>query len=72
MLEPIFEELARQYKDVVKFYKLNVDRYPHVAMKYGVMGIPTTLFFKDGAPAGRIVGLRPESIFISKVHELYL
>ncbi|MCD6384122.1 MAG: thioredoxin [Thermoplasmata archaeon] len=71
-LEPIFEELAHQYKGTVRFYKLNVDHYPQVAMKYGVMGIPTTLFFKDGAPAGRLVGLLPKSIFMSKIHELYL
>lgn len=71
MLEPTLEELACQYKDIVKFYKLNVDRYPHVALKYGVMAIPTTLFFKDGSPAGRIVGLVPKAVLISKLHELY-
>lgn len=72
MLEPIFEELAREYGGRVKFYKLNVDKYPQVSMRYGVMGIPTVLFFRGGKPVDRLVGLMPKSIFMSKIHQHYL
>lgn len=71
-LEPIYEELAEEYGGKVKFYKLNVDDYPQVSMRFGVMGIPTTIFFRGGKPVDRIVGLMPKSIFMSKIHQHYL
>ncbi|MBW6431764.1 thioredoxin, partial [Patescibacteria group bacterium] len=47
MMAPIFEEAAAESKDV-KFGKLNVDTARDMAMKYGVMSIPTLIVFKDG------------------------
>jgi thioredoxin 1 len=46
MVAPIIEELAKQYAGKVLFGKLNVDENPLMAMRYGIMGIPTLLFFK--------------------------
>jgi len=72
MLEPIFKELSEEYKGKVKFYKLNVDEYPQVSMRFGVMGIPTVLFFRGGKAIDRIVGLMPKSTFLGKIHQHYL
>ena len=41
----------------MRFYKLNVDDEPAISMRYGVMSIPTTIYFKDGKPASQSVGL---------------
>lgn len=53
---PIVEELAKEYEGKVKVGKLNVDDNPQVSGQYGVMSIPTIMFFKNGQPVKSIVG----------------
>lgn len=43
MLAPILEEMA----DNVDIIKVNVDEHEDLAREYGVMSIPTLIFFKD-------------------------
>ena len=38
--------------------KVNVDDYPSIATKYGVMSIPTLIKFKDGNEIKKIIGFR--------------
>ena len=45
---PILEEIADEKKDLINVYKLNIDENPETPQKYGVRGIPTLMFFKDG------------------------
>jgi len=59
-LMPIFEELASEYADRMKFVKLNVQDSSDVATKYGVMGIPTLKFFCAGRPVREQVGGLPK------------
>lgn len=56
MMEPIFEELEKEYKDKIEFVKINVDENPAEASKYGVMSIPTYVVEKDGKEIARKVG----------------
>ncbi len=60
MLEPIFEELAKEYKDKVKFVKINTDDNIETATKFYITGIPTLLLFINGKVVDSIVG------FVSK------
>ncbi|AIQ49172.1 MULTISPECIES: thioredoxin [Paenibacillus] len=57
MLSPILEELSAELGDSVKIAKLNVDENPETASRFGVMSIPTLIFFKDGQPVDKVVGL---------------
>lgn len=56
MVAPIIDALADDYQGQVVFGKLDVDHNQAIAGKYGIMSIPTLLFFKDGQPAGSRVG----------------
>lgn len=56
MAAPVIEELAEEYKEKVKVVKLNVDEGRQTAAQYGVMSIPTVVFFKDGQEVARQVG----------------
>ncbi len=56
IVHPIVEAVARKYAGRVLVGRLNVDRYPDLAAMYGVMGIPTLMFFHRGSPVHRIVG----------------
>jgi thioredoxin 1 len=67
MVAPIIEELAKQYAGKVLFGKLNVDENPLIAMRYGIMGIPTLLFFKNGELVDRIVGAIPKQMLEQKI-----
>lgn len=58
MLGPIIEELAAEYKDEVKFTKLNVDNNPQTAGTFGIRSIPTVGMFINGKPVDGFVGLR--------------
>lgn len=58
MLGPIIEKLAVEYK--VKLLKVNVDQEQALAEEFGVMSIPTVVFFKDGEPKDHFVGGYPE------------
>ncbi|MGF7047092.1 thioredoxin 1 [Paenibacillus sp. DS2015] len=57
MIAPILDELATELGDDVKIAKLNVDENPETASRFGVMSIPTLIFFKDGQPVDKVVGL---------------
>ena len=62
MLGPVIEQLAGQYPDVV-VGKVNVDDEQELALRYGVMSIPTVIFFKDGKEIDRKVGVMPAGAF---------
>ncbi|MBP3586213.1 MAG: thioredoxin [Paludibacteraceae bacterium] len=56
MMLPVVEELAAEYEGRVPVGKLNVDENPDTCEEYGIMSIPTLLFFKNGELVERIVG----------------
>lgn len=56
MLSPTVEAVANE-TDRFKVGKINVDEEGELAMKYGVSAIPTLVVFKNGAEAGRSVGV---------------
>ncbi|BCS92940.1 Thiol-disulfide oxidoreductase ResA [Metallosphaera sp. J1] len=58
ILAPVIEELARDYPQV-GFGKLNSDENQSIAGRYGVMSLPTVIFFKDGEPVDEVIGAVP-------------
>jgi thioredoxin 2 len=58
MISPALEEVARRRAGRLKLVKVNVDEHPGVSARFGVQGIPTLLFFRDGRVVDRAVGAR--------------
>ncbi|MGN0349158.1 MAG: thioredoxin [Roseburia sp.] len=58
MQSPIFDELAEELSDSVKFGKVNIDEQQALAAQHQVMTIPTLMIFKDGALKAKKVGLQ--------------
>ncbi len=57
MLSPVIEELAQEWSGKgVKIGKVNVDEEPALASQYGIMSIPTLIFFKNGKAINQTVG----------------
>jgi thioredoxin 1 len=59
MVGPIVEELARAYDGRAVVAKINTDENQRTPGRYGIMGIPTLILFKDGAEVDRVVGFAP-------------
>jgi len=53
---PIFKKLQSEFSQDFIFAKVNVDENPTLAMKYGITGIPTTLFIKNKEVINKVVG----------------
>ena len=72
MLTPIIDGLAKEYSEneKVSIGKINVDENSGLSMKYGIRGVPTILFIKDGEVVDRVVGLRNRSELIEKINTI--
>jgi thioredoxin 1 len=67
MIAPILEEIAAEYDGQLKVAKLDVDQNPQIATQFGVMSIPTMIFFKDGEAMERLVGYMPKERLLEKI-----
>ncbi len=61
MVAPVVEEIANENVGRFKVAKMDVDQNPETPRKYGIMGIPTLILFKEGKAAERIVGFMPKA-----------
>jgi len=67
MVAPIIENLAKKYKGEIVFGKVNVDKAPSIAERFGIMAIPILLIFKNGEKVDEIVGAMPENMLEEKL-----
>jgi thioredoxin 1 len=69
MISPVLEEIADEHKGKLTIAKLNVDENPDVAMRYGVMSIPTLALFIGGVEKKRLIGAMPKRNIVSELSE---
>jgi thioredoxin 1 len=67
LVGPVIEELSKEFGAGVQFVKVNVDHNQGLAARYGIQGIPTLLFFKDGQVVDGQVGALPKAALAAKV-----
>jgi thioredoxin 1 len=65
MLSPLVSELAQEWEGKARIYKMDVDTNPQLPVKYGVMGVPSLILFKDGEIAARLTGFKPKKQLIT-------
>jgi len=70
ILAPTISSLADKYAGKVTVCKVNVDRAPTVAQRYGVSAIPTVLIINNGKEVKRLVGLQPETEYVAVLDKL--
>lgn len=46
--------------DFIKILKVDADKFPNLAMKFGIMSVPTLCFFKNGNLLKREIGFKTE------------
>lgn len=57
-LAPQFEALAEANADKARFFKVDIEQAEQTASDLGIMSVPVVIFFKDGKPAEKSVGLK--------------
>ncbi len=70
MVAPALEKIAKEQAGKLVIAKVNTDENPEWAMRYGVQGIPTLLFIRDGLLRDTVFGAVPAAAIKSKIEAL--
>ena len=60
LMSPVIDKIAEEMGDKLKVCKVNVDENHELAEKYEIMTIPAFIVIKNGAEAGRTIGVQPK------------
>ena len=63
LVAPLMDQLAEEYGDRAKVFKLDLDTNKPVATRFGIRSIPAVMFFKQGELAETVVGAKPYEAF---------
>jgi thioredoxin 1 len=67
LLAPILDSIATDHADRLRVYKVNSDERPELALRYGVMSVPTMLVFSKGELRQRMVGARSQARLLEEL-----
>ena len=70
VMAPTFEEASNEYKGKAVLAKVNVDENKGLSREFNILGIPTLLFYKDGAIVDRVSGVLDKNALYSKIDAL--
>lgn len=60
MLSPVLEELSAEMEGKATIVKVDVDQSQELAMKFGIMSVPTMIIFKNGEAVKQLSGFMPK------------
>ena len=63
MLSPVVDEIAEENSNI-KVGKVNVDEQEELAMRFGIMSIPTLIIFKNGEVVKKTMGVQPKAAIL--------
>ncbi len=72
-LEPVFIDVSEEYKDRVKFTKIDVLENPknqELTLNYGIMGTPTLAFFCEGRIVKTVTGFQSKDRLREMVEDM--
>ena len=67
VLDPILQDLARDWAGKVKVVSVNADDSLDLSLCYDVQSIPTLLYFVEGRPRLQIVGTAMKDAILAKL-----
>lgn len=70
LIDPILDELSNTYAGKLAVGSLDVDANQQTAAKYGVMSIPTLIYFKNGQPVKQSVGYQDKAALQKQFDEV--
>lgn len=69
-LAPIVEGLAAEYVGRVKFVQVDIDESRQTPTNFGIMAVPTLIFFKDGQVVDKVTGFKPKAVISQHLEKL--
>ncbi len=70
MVEPVMEELSKEYDGKVQFYKIDTDAEQELAGIFGVSSIPSILFIPMSDKPQMAVGALPKATIVKAIHDV--
>lgn len=70
MMAPILEQVNQQLNGQIKIVKIDTDKYPHLANRYGIQALPTLMLFKNGQTVDKIEGVLNAQQLIPRLQPL--
>ncbi|AFY67022.1 thioredoxin [Geitlerinema sp. PCC 7407] len=70
MMAPILEQVQHRLSGRLKVVKIDTDRYPQLASRYGIQALPTLVVFKQGQPVDRLEGVMQAEQLISRLQSV--
>ena len=70
MMAPILEQVQHHLSGRLKVVKIDTDRYPQLASRYGIQALPTLVVFKQGQPVDRLEGVMQAEQLISRLQSV--
>lgn len=71
LIAPVLDEIANEYKNILKVVKINTDENPTISTDYGIRSIPTVMIFVKGQKVATVIGAVPKSTLLTSI-EKYL
>lgn len=72
IVTPMLEELANKYDDTISFFKIDIEADKGIAYEYGIIELPTILFFQNGQVIDHITGLTSKHILTEKIEKIQI
>ncbi len=67
MVAPHVKAIANEFATVLDVAKMDVDSNPMTPGRYGIIGIPTLMLFKNGEVVSRITGAWPKDRIVAEI-----
>ena len=68
---PLMDQLAGEYSDRAKVFKLDLDNNQSLAKRFGIRSIPAVMYFKQGELVKTIVGVKPYEEFSDALKDVF-
>ena len=70
MMAPVIEEVAKEVEGKLDIVKVDVDQDGELAMRFGIMSVPTMIIFKDGQPMTQLQGFMPKAQLMNELKKV--
>ncbi|MEL6555285.1 MAG: thioredoxin family protein [Cyanobacteria bacterium J06621_11] len=62
-VSPLIDRLAEEYGDRARVMKLDFDNNRQVSKRFGLKGMPSVMFFRQGELQETLTGMKPYSVY---------